>query len=210
MAIRIVLAEDHDLVRQAVRDLLGRQGFEVAGEARDGGEAVALCEQLAPDVAVLDDTMAVLNGEMAALQIRRAVPRTQIVLLTARQDREFVMRALRAGARGYALKMRPAEELIAAIREVHAGNVYLAPPVSGVLVDSLVSGSGGDRDVLSVREREILKLVAEGCRTREISERLHISQKTVESHRCRIQEKLNLRDTASLVRYAVRQHLIEA
>lgn len=208
MPIRIVLADDHEVVREALRSLLEREGFEVVGEAADGARAVKLCARLAPDVAVLDRSMEVLNGEMAAREIRKVSPKTRTLMLTMYAERAYVVRAVKAGVRGYVLKSRPAQELIEAIREVHAGNVYLSPSVSEAVVDAL-SGGGEEEDPLTAREREILKLVAEGNTTREISRRLGISGKTVESHRARILEKLHLHDTASLVRYAVRHGLIE-
>lgn len=209
MGIRIVLADDHEVVRQALRLLLEREGFEVVGEACDGEEAIAACSRQQPDVAVLDRSMGVMNGEMAAAQILKASPKTRIVILTMYPEPAFAVRALRLGVRGYVLKMRPAQELIAAIREVHAGNVYLSPAVSAGLVDALQSGAAGEAEILTARESEVLKMVAEGWKTREISRRLHISEKTVETHRASILEKLHLHDTASLVRYAVRHGLVE-
>ncbi len=208
MSIRIVLADDHDVVRESLRALLEREGFEVVGEAADGAEAVALCERLRPDIAVLDRAMGVMNGDVAAQAIRKVSPKTQALLLTMYPDWAYVVQAMRAGIRGYVLKSRSAHELIEAIREVHQGHIYLSPCVSEAVVEAL-GPSAAEEDPLTAREREIVKLVAEGSTAREIAHRLNLSVKTVESHRARIAEKLGVHDTAAVVRYAIRKGLVQ-
>lgn len=209
MPIRVLLADDHPVVVEALRALLEREGFEVVGEAQDGMQAVALCDKLRPDVAVLDRSMPILNGEAAAVEIRKSFPTVKTMLLTMYTERAYVVRALKAGVQGYVLKSRAAEELMQAIREVSAGNVFLSPSVSQSVVDALGSPVTDNDDPLSAREREIVQMIAEGGTTKSIAARLHLSVKTVESHRSRILEKLHAHDTAAVVRYAIRRGLIE-
>ena len=210
MAIRILLADDHPVVLEALRALLEQEGFEVIGEAENGERAVRLCEKLRPDVAILDRAMPVMNGEIAAGEIRRVSPGTKTMLLTMYTEHAYVVRALKAGVHGYVLKSRAADELMQAIREVNAGNVFLSPSISQAVVDALSEGTNGnDDDPLTAREREVVQLIAEGSTTKMIAARLHLSVKTVESHRSRILEKLHAHDTAAVVRYAVRRGLIE-
>lgn len=209
MPIRVLLADDHPVVLEALRALLEREGFEVVAEAADGMQAVAMCDRLRPDVAVLDRAMPILNGEAAAEEIRRSMPGVKTMLLTMYTERAYVVRALKAGVQGYVLKSRAAEELMQAIREVHAGNVFLSPSVSQAVVDALGSPSEEEEDPLTPREREVVQMVAEGGTTKAIAAKLNLSVKTVESHRARILEKLHAHDTAAVVRYAIRRGLIE-
>ncbi len=208
MSIRVLLADDHPVVLEGLRALLEREGFVVAGEASDGREAVRLTEELHPDVAVLDRAMPGLNGQDAAVEIGKVSPGTRTILLTMYNESRFVVEALRAGVRGYVLKTRAAEELLQAIREVQGGNVYLSPSVSHFVVEALQKKEGA-ADPLTPREREVLQLIAEGNTTKQIASVLNLSSKTIESHRARIMEKLDVHDTAALVRYAVRQGLIQ-
>jgi len=207
MGIRVLLADDHGVVRQALRLLLEREGFEVVGEASDGQAAVHLATQLQPDVAVLDLVMPVMNGLDAAHDIRQVSPRTRTILLTGRADDQPVLEALRAGVKGCVMKSDQAKGLVQAIREVAQGGLYLDPSVSKKLVEAFLSGNGIPRDPLTHRERQVLQLLGEGTKTRKVAEVLGISVKTAESHRTRIMKKLGIHETAGLVRYAIRRGL---
>jgi DNA-binding NarL/FixJ family response regulator len=209
MRIRILLADDHMMVRQGIRALLEKEGFEVVAEAMDGRDAVRLAEKLKPDVAVLDIAMPLLNGIDAAREIRRVSPRTKTTLLTVHEENQYVVEALRAGVTGYVVKTKAAEDLVKAIREVSLGAVYMSPGVSREAVRAYLDGTEPSTDGLTPREREVLQLVAEGKTTKEVAAVLGISVKTAESHRSRIMEKLDIHETASLVRYAIRLGVIQ-
>jgi DNA-binding NarL/FixJ family response regulator len=209
MRIRILLADDHMMVRQGIRAVLEREGFEVVAEAMDGREAVKLAEKLKPDVAVLDIAMPLLNGIDAAREIRRVSPRTKTTLLTVHEETQYGVEALRAGVTGYVVKTKAADDLVKAIREVSNGAVYMSPGVSRDAVRAYLDGSEPTADGLTPREREVLQLVAEGKTTKEVAAVLGISVKTAESHRSRIMEKLDIHETASLVRYAIRLGVIQ-
>ncbi len=207
---RILLADDHQVVREGLHQLLTKEGYQVVGQAADGREAVRLAEQCCPDVAVLDLSMPLLNGLDAAREIRRCSPRTGIVLLTMHTEDPYVLNALRAGIKGYVLKSQATVDLLQAIHDVAGGSIYLSPRVSGVLLQTFSGRSQPPtRDPLTGREREVLQLVAEGKTTKEIANLLGVSVKTAESHRSRIMEKLDIHETAGLVRYAIRQGLIQ-
>jgi DNA-binding NarL/FixJ family response regulator len=205
MPVRILLADDHVSVREAFRILLTGAGFEVVGEASDGHEAVRLARDLQPDVVVLDVVMPLLNGLDAGREIQHASPGTKTLFLTSRYDEQLVLEALQSGIRGFVLKTHEAKELIRAIRDVAAGGVYLSPAVSRYVVEAYRSRTPLPPDPLSARERQVLQLIAEGKRTREIAELLGVSVKTVESHRAHIKEKLDISETVGLCRYAL-QH----
>jgi two-component system, NarL family, response regulator NreC len=209
MPPRILLADDHVVVRQGLKALLEREGFEVVGEASDGHEAVQLAKDRSPDVAVLDLSMPLLNGIDAAREVCQASPRTKTILLTIHTEDPYVVQALRAGVRGYVVKNQAAADLVQAIREVLRGAVYLSPGISRTVVDAYLAKTDLPPDPLTAREREVLQLVAEGKTTKEIAQLLGVSAKTAESHRTRIMQKLNIHETAGLVRYAVRQGLIQ-
>jgi len=209
MALRILLADDHMIVRQGLRALLERAGFEVVAEAIDGQEAVALAEQTKPDVAVLDLMMPTLNGVDAGRQILQHRKETAIVLLTMQTDEHNVARALRSGIRAYLLKTQAAEDLVRAIREVVRGQTFLSEAVSRVVVDGYLSGVQAPSDPLAPRERQVLQLVAEGKTSKEIAEIIGVSVKTAESYRSNIMEKLDIHETAGLVRYAIRRGLVQ-
>lgn len=207
---RILLADDHPMFRQGLKALLEREGYQVVGESADGHEAVRQARQLNPSVAVLDIGMPLLNGIDAARQILKQSPGVQVVLLTMYQEEAYVLEALRAGIRGYVLKAQASSDLIGAIREVMRGAVYLSPGISKTVVDAYVGKSELPPDPLTDRERQVLQLVAEGKTTKEIADILGLSVKTADSHRTRIMQKLDIHETAGLVRYAVRRGFIKA
>lgn len=209
MPLRVLLAEDHPIVRQGFRALLEREGFAVVGEASDGREAARLAETLRPDVAVLDLSMPVLNGLDAARKILAASPDIKAILLTVHTDDQYVLEALRAGITGYVVKTQATEDLVQAIREVAGGKTYLSPRVAGSVVQAYLGKTEVPPDPLTLREREILQLIAEGKTSKAIGDLLGVSLKTVESHRANIMEKLDIHDTAGLVRYAIRRGLVE-
>ncbi len=167
MASRILLADDHAIVRQGLKALLEREGFAVVGEADDGQAAVRLARERCPDVAVLDFSMPLLNGLDAALEILRACPRARVILLTMHTDDHYVLSALQAGVKGYVVKTQASSDLVAAIREVLRGMMYLSPGISETVVQAYLSKSELPRDPLTSREREVLQLVAEGKSTKE-------------------------------------------
>jgi len=209
MRLRILLADDHQIVRQGLKALLEREGFDVAAEASDGLEAVRLARDLQPDVAVLDIGMPLLNGLDAARQVLQASSRTRAILLTMHAEDHYVLEAVRAGVTGYVLKTQAAGDLVQAIREVAGGAIYLSPGVSQAVVQAYRAKSDLPPDPLTPRERQVLQLIAEGKRTKEIAALLGVSVKTAESHRTRLMEKLNIHETASLVRYALQRGLIQ-
>jgi DNA-binding NarL/FixJ family response regulator len=208
--ITTLLADDHVLVRQGLRSLLENAGFEVVGEASDGHQAVAMAQQLRPEIAILDLGMPVLNGVDAARQILTTVDSgIKVILLTMYTDTSYVVAALSAGVHGYVLKTNAASNLIEAIHEVRKGNTYLSPGISRLVIETSRADDGPDAEPLSGRERQVLQLVAEGMSTKAIAEVLLISVKTAESHRTRIMQKLDIHDTASLVLYAIRRGIIQ-
>jgi two-component system response regulator NreC len=211
MSIRILLADDHQLIRQGVRALLEREHFNVVAEVSNGRDAVDQAAALRPDVAIVDIGMPLLNGLDAAQQILRASPTTKVVALTMHAEDSYIMSALRAGVRGYVLKTQAGADLIEAVLQVSRGMTYLSPSISTVVVDAVL----GKRpeavsDRLSQREREVLQLVAEGKTTKEIAVVLGVGVKTADSHRTAVMRKLDIHQTAGLVRYAIREGLIQA
>jgi two-component system, NarL family, response regulator NreC len=210
MSLKILLADDHAVVRQGLRALLEREGFEVVAECCNGREAIRLCEKYRPDVAVLDVSMPVLNGIDAAREITKTTAATKVVLLTMHTEDHMVLASLRAGVKGYVLKTRAADELVHAIRAVSKGEMYLTQSISRTVVQAFLSKETLPESPLSDRERQVLQLVAEGKTSKEIASLLNISVKTAESHRSNIMDKLDIHDTAGLVRYAIRNGLIES
>jgi two-component system response regulator NreC len=212
--IRIVLADDHQLMRSGIRLMLERESdLSVVGEASDGREAVALAKSLRPDVVVMDIGMANLNGIEAAQQMTQNRPEVAIVMLSMHSDESYVLRALKAGARGYLLKDSAEADLIKAVHAVAGGKSFFSPAVSKVLLDDYVrklkrSGADDTYDLLTPREREVLQLVAEGKSNKDIANLLNLSVYTVESHRSNLLEKLNLRGLPELILYAVRKGII--
>jgi DNA-binding NarL/FixJ family response regulator len=209
MPIRVVLADDHTLVRQGLKSLLEREGIQVVGEAQDGQEVMQLAAKHSPDVAVLDISMPILNGLDAARELKRSAPKTKTILLTRHDEDEYLIEALRAGVKGYVLKNQAASDLVHAIQLVCRGQVYLSPGMSSVVVDAYLSKTDLPVDPLSSREREVLQLIAEGKSTKDIASLLGISVKTADSHRSRLMRKLDIHEVASLVRYAVRKGLVQ-
>lgn len=205
---RIILADDHLMFRQGLRSLLESEGCEIVGEAGDGREAVRLARETEPDIAILDIGMPVLNGIDAAREIRRRAPDTQLILLTMYEESAYVLESLQVGIRGYVLKAQAAEDLVAAIRQIERGGVYLSPGISETLIDAYRTKSELPEDPLTPRERQVLQLVAEGKTTKQIAAILTLSVKTADSHRTRLMKKLGIHDTAGLVRYAIRRGLI--
>ena len=206
--LRVLLADDHDLVRDGLVALLtGEADIEVVGQARDGEEAVRLAEDKGPDVVLMDIGLPRLNGIDATERIRRSRPGISVIMLSMHDDGPTVDRALRAGARGYVIKGSGFASLREAISTVARGEVYLSPGISGHVLHSDLSGSSPDASLLSTRQSEILQLVAEGHTSREIAELLGLSPKTVENHRARIMDKLDIHTVAGLVRYALKTGL---
>jgi two-component system response regulator NreC len=210
MATTVLLADDHQIVRQGLRALLEREGLEVVGEASDGHEAVNIGARLRPDIAVIDFVMPMLNGLDAAAQLKRHSPLTKSILLTMHSEGQCVLEAFRLGLRGYVIKTQAASDLVQAIREVNRGAVYLSPSISRTVIDAYLSKSETPADPLTPREREVLQLVAEGKTTKEIACLLDLSVKTAETHRTKIMRKLEIHQTAGLVRYAIRRGLVQA
>jgi DNA-binding NarL/FixJ family response regulator len=212
--VRVMIADDHPLVRSGLRLLLEREGeFQVIAEAANGYEAIDLAALHKPDVILLDVGMPRLNGPDAAMSISQKVPTARIVMVSMHSDEAYVLRALKAGARGYLLKASPEADVLAAVRAVAAGNAYFSPSITKLLVEEYVvearrRGVEDSYDLLSVREKEILQLLASGKSNRDIADLLCISISTVETHRNNIFQKLHLHNLAELILYAVRKGLI--
>jgi two-component system, NarL family, response regulator NreC len=207
--VRVLVADDHEIVLQGLKTVLDREGFEIVGEASDGAQAVALAVELRPDLIVMDISMPVMTGIEAAAQIRRSVPDAKLLLLTVHTENRYILEALRSGIRGYVLKSRAASELIEAIQEILNGRVYLSPGISQTVVEAYLQQNNTDTESLTRRELQVLQLVAEGKTTKEIAAALDVSAKTADSHRSNIMHKLNLHSVADLVRYAIRRGLVQ-
>lgn len=206
---RVLLADDHKILRQGLRTLLEQEeDIHVVGEADNGRTSVRLAGELAPDVVIMDVAMPDLNGIDATRRITESEPRTKVLALSMHSDGRYVKGMLQAGARGYILKDCAAEELTRAIRAVMADQVYVSPGVTGTIVDDYVRQLSAEADepaTLTPREREVLQLLAEGGTTANIAADLHLSVKTIETHRKRIMDKLSLRSIAELTKYAIRE-----
>jgi two-component system response regulator NreC len=207
MGCRVLLADDHQIVREGLRALLEKVGHVVVGEAADGRQACALARKLQPNIAVLDLSMPLRNGLDSIREIQRVSPGTKAILLTMYTDRPYVLQAMQAGARGYVLKSQAAQDLLRAIQEVLRGAVYLSPGVAGLLVDAYRQRND-EPELLTAREREVLQLIGEGKTTKAIAGVIGVSFKTAESHRSRVMKKLDIHETAGLVRYAIRRGLL--
>jgi DNA-binding NarL/FixJ family response regulator len=209
--VRILLADEYVVVRSGLRSFLeARADFSICAEASNGREAIDLAVRSKPDVAVLDLCLSVINGVEATRQIRRGLPETEILIFTARGDEDLVREAICAGARGYLLKSETDDQIIKAIESLARHHTYFSGLVSESLLDNLIQhGESGNGSRLTVREREVVRLVAEGNSSKTIANRLGISMKTVDTHRTAAMRKINVRSVADVVRYAVRTKLIE-
>jgi DNA-binding NarL/FixJ family response regulator len=212
MSIKVIVADDHRIVREGLCSLLEKEkDITVVGQAENGQTAVRLAQRLKPDVVVMDITMPDLNGMEAAQRICAAPSRTKVIGLSMHSDRHFVTRMLKAGAAGYLLKDSAFGELAEAIRAVAAGRKYLSPSIGESLIDDYINhpdpGAGSVFSALSVREREVLQLLAEGHSAKEIAIHLHVSVKTAETHRRHIMERLDVHSVAELTKLAVREGL---
>jgi len=214
--MRIVIADDHDVVRTGLRHLLlERKGWEVCGEAKTGREAVALAIQTKPDVVVMDIAMPDLNGLEAAKQIRKALPNTEIVMLSLHVSDELVYEIVQAGVRGYVLKSDANRDLVTAVEALGMHRTFFTTKVSEMMLDGFcdrkpkVGVENANRDRLTNRQREIVQLLAEGKSSKEVAVVLNISVKTAETHRANIMRRLELHSVSELVRYAVKNQIIE-
>ncbi|HPQ69116.1 MAG TPA: response regulator transcription factor [bacterium] len=212
MTIRVLLADDHQIIREGLRSLLTDQkDIEVVAEADTGRSALNYVEKMRPDVILMDIAMPDINGIEATRQIKAANPEIRILALSMHSDQRFVGDMLRAGATGYLLKDCAGAELVQAIRTVYAGKVYLSPSIAGIVTEGFInpaSAVGVDaRQVLTVRELEVVQLLAEGLSTKEVAFKLNVSIKTVETHRKNIFDKLSLSSIAELTKYAIREGL---
>jgi DNA-binding NarL/FixJ family response regulator len=210
MPTHLLLADDHPMVRQGLRVLLEQAGMVVLGEAADGLEALQLAHTHQPEVAILDIAMPHLNGLETARRLRETVPQTKSILLTMHTDEPYVCAALQAGVVGYVVKTQAATDLVQAIHTVVQGALYVSPWVMTAVVQAYVRGTPLPRDPLTSREREVVQRIAEGQTTKEIAADLGLGVKTVESHRINLMRKLDIHETATLVRYAIRRGLTAA
>ncbi len=217
MTTRVVLVDDHKIVRDGLRSMLAKQSdIEVVGEADDGRRALAIVSELDPDVVVMDIGMRDMNGIEATRQLHEARPDVKVIALSMHSDQRYVSEMLSAGASGYLIKDSAFEELAAAIRAVASGQSYLSPSVAGVVLDDYLRRMSGAAEApaqqpgrgLSTREREVLKLIGDGLSTKEIAAELHLSVKTIETHRRQIMEKLGIYNIAGLIRFALREGLV--
>ncbi len=213
--IRVLLADDHTIVRQGLRALLDtHEDIEIVGEAENGRQAFEKTEQISPDIVVLDITMPYLNGIEATRKIKKLNPEIKVIVLTVHDSEEYVHQILQAGASGYLLKESAVSDLVSAINAVNKGDVFLSPTISKVVVKEYIKHTEGESrefdslDVLTSREREVLQLIAEGHTNREVARLLKLSVKTIDVHRARIKEKLNIIDTAGLIKYSIRKEMI--
>lgn len=209
MPTRIILADDHVIVRQGIKSLLEREGMQVLAEASDGREAIGYAESLSPDVVVMDIGMPMLNGMEAARELARCCPKVKPILLTQHDEPQYVSAALKAGVKGYVLKSQISGDLVQAIHQVLRGQVYLSPGISASVMAAYKSKTEIATDPLTSRERQVLQLIAEGKSTKDVAALLGVSVKTAESHRSRLMQKLDIHETASLVRYAVKHGLVQ-
>ncbi len=211
MTIKVLVADDHRMVLEGLTNLINEQtDMNTVGKATDGREAVKLTAEINPDVIVMDLTMPNLNGIDATRMITKNASTTRIIALSMHSEKRFIRAALEAGASGYLVKENAFEELVNAIRAVNKGQNYLCPVATKTMIldylhHTKVERDGTDRDILTPREREVLQMIAEGRRTKEIAGTLHISVKTVETHRKNIMEKLDVKSVAELTRYAIRE-----
>jgi DNA-binding NarL/FixJ family response regulator len=209
MHSRVLISDDHRLLREGLKSLLQKNGFEVNAEAGDGRSAVKLAKKLSPNVVILNISMPFLNGVEATKQISREVPQAKVIVMSMHSNSDFVLGALHAGAAGYLLRDAAFEELLVAVKSVLKGQIYLSPAIAGVVVKASARRSSSKREFLhrktSSREREVLQLLAEGKSTKEIASTLCVSVKTIETRRKQIMDKLKLHSIAELTKYAIRE-----
>lgn len=208
MAIRVLLVDDHIVLRDGLKSLLNHESdIEVIGDVGDGREAISAVESLRPDVILTDISMPGLNGIESVRMLRHEHPTLKIIILSMHSGQEYVLQSLQAGANGYVVKQADASEVLAAIRSVMAGGAYLSPTISKHLIDDYLSQTPEEISApkLTTREREVAQLIAEGQSTREISETLTISVKTVETHRMNIMKKLNAKSATDIIKYALKK-----
>lgn len=212
--IRVLLADDHPVVLAGVKNsLVTQKNIEVVGEATNGKEVLSQARSLLPDIVLMDINMPEMSGLEATKQLLKTMPDVKVLAFTMHDDKEYILEILRSGAQGYILKESSPAELVRAIETIHTGLAFFSPTVSRVLLEQYVSESQGSRKHpggLSEREEEVLVLLADGCSNKEIAEKLFLSSRTVETHRKRIMEKLNLHSVAELTRFAVAKGLIPA
>jgi DNA-binding NarL/FixJ family response regulator len=207
--VRVLIADDHGIVRSGVKLLLDRQpDMEVVAEAEDGIDALEKTLEHRPDVVVLDVSMPRMTGLQATHEIKQQVPETQVLILSMHDDERYLFEALRAGAAGYVLKRAADQDLVDAVRAANRGEPFLTSSAQQALIRDFLD-RGDEREELTPREQEVVKLIAEAHTNKEIAEILHLSEKTVESHRGRVLQKLGMRDRVELVRYAIRRGLVE-
>ena len=214
--IKVLLVDDHAILREGVHALLAREpDISVVGEAGDGREALELVPRLRPHVVIMDIVMPRMNGLEATRLIKEQYPRVRVLILSMYDDHEYVVQIIQAGASGYVLKRVVTEDLVRAIHEVHAGESFLYPPIAATLIGDYLRVTVGERggipgagEVITTREREVLRLIADGNSSQEIADRLGLSRKTVDSHRANAMRKLDLHDVTEVVKYAIRTGMI--
>lgn len=212
MTIRLMLADDHRMLREGLRRSMTDQGFDIVGEARDGDEAIQLADELLPDVILMDVTMPEVDGVEATRQIRQAHPEIRVVMLTMHADQEVLAAAIRAGASGYLVKDCSTDEIASAVRMASSGETALSPQLAASMLDEVRKldqpSAPEEERVVTRREEEVLQLIADGCSTSEVAEQLFISQKTVKNHLASIYQKLDARDRTQAVLQAVRMGIV--
>jgi DNA-binding NarL/FixJ family response regulator len=212
LSIRLLLADDHRMLREGLRRSMNDQGFDVVGEARDGEEAVRLAAELRPDVILMDVTMPEVDGVEACRQVRAELPDTKVLMLTMHADQSVLANAIRAGACGYLVKDCSTEEIASAVRMAVSGETVLSPQLAASMLDEVrkldQAPTAEEERIVTKREEEVLQLIADGCSTPEVAERLYISQKTVKNHLASIYQKLDARDRTQAVLQAVRMGIV--
>ncbi len=213
MKIRVIIADDHAIIREGLKSLFEKKGMDVIAIAKNGREAVDFAIKYQPDVVLMDISMPDLNGVEATAAIRKEVPKTKIIALSMHSNKKIVDKMIASGASGYVLKERAFDELYSAVQEVNKGNFYLTPSIAGMYVDSQGNTIKCSVDMLkfkkiSKKERQVLQLVAEGKKNRDIAEKLNVSIKTIESHRRSIMKKLNIFSIAGLTKFAIKEGIV--
>jgi DNA-binding NarL/FixJ family response regulator len=209
MSTRILLVDDHALVRQGLRSLLVQEGFTVVGEAADGLEAMEKIRSLSPDIIVMDISMPSQSGLNVAREVHKFFPQVKVILLSQHTEDMYIADALEACVAAYVLKSQASSDLVHAIHQVSSGKVYYSPDISAAVLAAYKAKTDDKPDSLTLRERQVLQLIAEGKTTRDVASLLFISVKTAETHRTRLMQKLDIHETASLVRYAIRRGLVQ-